>query len=182
MIKCTCNREGEHCPQCGSVSKHPLIQRTSAAIGILKIEVRYYRCRKCGTEYGWYKGKFYEVECVAPPIARISVVKDEVEEFTKKMNEAIYFLRSYGMTSFEFKHGILEEPIDPDAKIPESKIEETKPIEQDRGELPEGYTRNEQGQVVAPMSSEELFAKLGKQVPPEERNENEDKNKDQSDS
>jgi hypothetical protein len=67
--------------------------------------------------------------------------------------------------------------VEGDNEVPQkkSKIEKT-------NELPEGYTRNEQGQLVAPISSEELFARMGKQKPPEERNENEDKDKDQPDS
>jgi hypothetical protein len=189
MICSSCNREGEHCPGCGSVSKHPLIQKTASAAGILKIDVRYYRCRKCGVEYGWLKAKFYEVECCAPPIAKIIPVKDDLQKFVERINEAIYFIRSYGGT-IEFKKGILEEPIDPDAQENSEKLgnngkdvkqtseqstqSDSTGTERDIRDIPEGFTLNEEGQLVPPISSDDLFEGMKKRS---EQRDNDDSNK-----
>lgn len=177
-MKCKCSRIGEHCPQCGSISKHPLVQRTAASFGFLHIEVRFYRCRKCGVEYGWYQGKLYDQECLAPEDIRLKAIKKDPEEIAKTLNEAINTIQSYGGV-VAFPKGILEEPIDSD--VSSGISEDSKESENNGKDFEEkaeesekelGFTRDSEGKLVAPFSIEEFLRKKKAETDSENTDEN----------
>ena len=128
MIKtCVCGRVGEHCPnaQCGSVSKTPLKQRTAFMSRQTGLDIRYYTCRKCGVEYSWLNGTFYDTECYAPKEIRITAMPKNLEQEVKDLNEAIQIIESRGGV-VEFPNGIKE----PGEEIP-GIVEPRAPVSED---------------------------------------------------
>jgi hypothetical protein len=190
MIKtCICGRVGEHCPNadCGSISKTPLKQRTIFMSRQLGLDIRYYTCRKCGVEYAWLNGSLYDGKCYAPKEIRLVATPQNIEQEIKDLNEAIQFIRSRGGI-VDFPNGIKE----PDQVLAEQEKEELI-IEKAPGliiervpresepelviqkitngsmdELPPGWSYNDKGQKVGPLSMDDLFKK--KETPKDESN------------
>jgi len=116
-ITCTCGRVGEHCPSaaCGSINKHPLIQRSLFMSKQVGADVRFYRCRKCGTEYGFLRGVLFDAECNAPEEVRLGARQLDAEDEVKLMKDAIALLESKGLKvvmadEVVVKASIVEEP------------------------------------------------------------------------
>jgi hypothetical protein len=97
--ECTCGRIGEHCPNagCGSINKHPLVQRSQIVSAQVGSDVRFYRCRKCGTEYGFLNGNLFDTECNAPSEVRLKPRQIEPEDEVKLLKDAISLLESKGL-------------------------------------------------------------------------------------
>lgn len=104
---CTCGRVGEHCPNsgCGSINKHPLVQRSAFMSDQIGADVRFYRCRKCGTEYGFLNGSLFDAECYAPKEIKLVATPQSLEEEVKDLNECIQFIQARGGV-VEFPNGI----------------------------------------------------------------------------
>lgn len=98
-VTCTCGRVGEHCPNtgCGSVNKWPMIQRSLIVSKQLGRDVRFYRCRKCGTEYGYLGNTLFDAECNAPEESRLKQKHMEPEDEVRLIKEAIALLESKGL-------------------------------------------------------------------------------------
>jgi hypothetical protein len=157
---------GEHCPNatCGSVSKTALKQRTAIMSRQLGLDVRYYTCRKCGVEYGWLNGSLYDGECYAPKEVRIVAAPQSLEREVKDLNEAVQFIQSRGGV-VDFPDGIKEPNIDgPKPELVIQKITSNG----EKEELPEGWSYNDKGQKVGPLSMDDLFK--SKEPPKDESN------------
>jgi hypothetical protein len=191
-VKCRCGRIGIHCPSnnCGSINKQPMIQETRLLIRQTgESNIRCFRCRKCGCQYSFLGNDLYDGVCYAPEKDDV-IPQMETEELVKSLNEAMDLIQRYGGI-VEFKHGILEKPVESEKEKGNGNRDTnaeggSSPTDLQAGdnpkreeELPEGWTRNEEGQLVPPMSADELFARMNKK-PPED--ENEDKDKTQPDS
>lgn len=99
ILTCRCGRTGEHCPNadCGSINKWPMIQRSTIVSKQLGRDVRFYRCRKCGTEYGFLGNTLFDAECNAPEESRLKQKQIEPEDEVRLIKEAIAFLESKGL-------------------------------------------------------------------------------------
>ena len=178
MIKtCICGRVGEHCPNadCGSVSKTPLKQRTAFMSRQTGLDIRYYNCRKCGVEYGWLNGSLYDGTCYAPKEIRLVATPQSIEQGIKDLNEAIEFVRLRGGI-VDFPNGIKEpSQVITEQEKAELVIEKAPgliikriPRESEQEKLPEGWSYNDKGQKVGPLSMDDLFKH--KEPPKDESN------------
>jgi hypothetical protein len=142
---CVCGRIGEHCPSagCGSINKHPMIQRSLFISKQVGADVRFYRCRKCGTEYGFLNGALFDAECNAPEEIRLGARQIEPVDEVKMIKEAIALLESKGL-----KVSMADDT---------SNVPVIQKIPSEGEELPPGWSYNDKGQKVGPLSMDDLF-------------------------
>lgn len=112
-LACTCGRVGEHCPNtgCGSKNKWPMIRRSEIISRQLGRDIRYYRCRKCGTEYGYLGNTLFDAECNAPEDIKLKQKQIEPEDEVRMLQEAIALLESKGLKVSMNDTAAIEAPV-----------------------------------------------------------------------
>jgi len=147
---CNCGRKLPHCPFCGSINKQPLVELSATFTERLKTHVFVYRCRRCGITYGLItaQAEFITdngtIQCQAPPKA--SHMSPEIDAETQALIDAAKVLpKGYGITKLDE----LSKP--PTTTQSEAKDEP----------IPEGWTRDAEGKIVAPISIDDLLKPQG---------------------
>jgi hypothetical protein len=185
MIICECGRVGVHCPQCGSISKGGLAQQTIILTAMMRdthTGIRAYRCRACSTQYiqccdlngnneellGCVTDGEFRPGCFAPKKANIAAINRQDTEDAQAMVKAFALVEAAGFKVVPKDAEIVEPkaPIESEPELVIQKIPSGTNGSMD--ELPPGWSYNDKGQKVGPLSMDDLFKK--KETPKDESN------------